>query len=150
MTITIQPLQDHDISAVTDLWRAAGLAHPWNDSARDIRLALAHPTNRILIAHEADADASARGVVGAIMAGFDGHRGWLYSLAVDDAVRGQGVGRRLMDAAEAWLAERGAPVVRLLVEGSNAKVAAFYERCGYDRGDFIAFGKRLAGTTVEA
>jgi len=136
--ISIAPLQRSDIDGLVALWRSAGLAHPWNDSRRDIELALAHPTNRILAAHD---DAGA--LIGTIMAGFDGHRGWIYSLAVDDSQRGKGTGRQLVKHAEDWLAGLGAPVVRLLVEGSNEKVAGFYEACGYERGDFIAFGKRM-------
>jgi ribosomal protein S18 acetylase RimI-like enzyme len=136
--ISIAPLQTPDIDAVVALWQAAGLAHPWNDGRRDIELALSHPTNRIFAAHD-----EAGRLVGAIMAGFDGHRGWIYSLAVDDSQRGQGTGRQLVECAEDWLAGLGAPVVRLLVLGSNEKVAGFYEACGYERGDFIAFGKRM-------
>jgi ribosomal protein S18 acetylase RimI-like enzyme len=136
--ISIAPLQRPDIDGVVDLWRSAGLAHPWNDSKRDIELALGHPTNLILAAHDHSGT-----LVGTIMAGFDGHRGWIYSLAVDDSQRGQGTGRALVKSAEDWLAQQGAPVVRLLVEGSNEKVAGFYEACGYERGDFIAFGKRM-------
>lgn len=126
------------IPEIVALWEAAGLAHPWNDSARDVRLALAHPTNRILGSRDVDGL-----LVGTVMVGFDGHRGWIYSLAVADSERGTGLGRALMEAAEAWLMEQGAPVVRLLVQSSNAKVTGFYEACGYERGDFIAFGKRL-------
>src|ERR1700744_2361168 len=136
--ISIAPLSRSDIDGVVGLWRSAGLAHPWNDSRRDIELALGHPTNRILVAHD-----RAGTLVGTIMAGFDGHRGWIYSLAVDDSQRGKGTGRQLVNSAEDWLAHQGAPVVRLLVEGSNEKVAGFYEACGYERGDFIAFGKRM-------
>lgn len=136
--ISIARLQRSGIDGVIDLWQAAGLAHPWNDSRRDIELALDHPTNRILVAR----DQTGR-LVGTIMAGFDGHRGWIYSLAVDESQRGKGTGRLLVESAEAWLAQQGAPVIRLLVQGSNAKVAGFYEALGYERGDFIAFGKRM-------
>jgi ribosomal protein S18 acetylase RimI-like enzyme len=136
--VSIAPLQRYDINEVVDLWRSAGLAHPWNDSRRDIELALSHPTNRMFAAHD-----QVGKLVGTIMAGFDGHRGWIYSLAVDDSQRGKGTGKALVESAENWLAQQGAPVVRLLVEGSNEKVAGFYEACGYERGDFIAFGKQM-------
>jgi ribosomal protein S18 acetylase RimI-like enzyme len=138
--ISIAPLRKSDIDGVADLWRAAGLGHPWNDSRRDIELALGHPTNLILTAHD-----QAGTLVGTIMAGFDGHRGWIYALAVDGSRRGQGIGRQLVERAEAWLAEQGAPVVRLLVQGGNEKAAGFYEACGYEREDFIVFGKKMTG-----
>lgn len=141
--VSISPLQRSDIDRVVDLWRSAGLAHPWNEGRRDIELAVKHPTNRIFAAHD-----DAGRLVGTIMAGFDGHRGWIYSLAVDDGQRGKGTGRALVKGAEEWLARQGAPVVRLLVEGSNEKLAGFYEACGYERGDFIAFGKQLTAAAV--
>ena len=139
--VTFAPIQESHIADVIALWLGAHLAHPWNDSERDIRLALAHPTNLVLGARDEDGI-----LVGTIMAGFDGHRGWIYSLAVADSQRGKGTGRQLVQQAETWLAGQGAPVVRLLVQTSNAKVAGFYEACGYQRGDFIAFGKNLAET----
>ena len=137
--ISIGLLEHGEISAVTELWRKAGLAHPWNDSAQDVARALAHPTNRIFVARLDN-----EYLVGSIMVGFDGHRGWIYSLAVDPGQQGLGIGKKLVECAEAWLRSEGAPVVRLLVEGGNAKVAGFYEACGFERGDFITFGKRLA------
>lgn len=66
------------------------------------------------------------------MVGHDGHRGWLYYLAVDPARQRRGVGRALVAAAEDWLATRGVPKVHLMVRESNAAVAAFYRRLGYD------------------
>ncbi|HEY4294658.1 GNAT family acetyltransferase [Luteibacter sp.] len=135
---TIVEIEASHVPEVVALWEEAGLAHPWNDSERDIRLALSHPTNVIFGAREDDGT-----LVGTIMTGFDGHRGWIYSLAVADSQRGKGTGKRLVQSAETWLAGQGAPVVRLLVQGSNAKAAGFYEACGYERGDFIAFGKKL-------
>ena len=127
-----------EIQAVVSLWRNAGLAHPWNDPERDIRLALDHPTATILVARHMNG-----GLIGTVMAGFDGHRGWLYSLAVAQEFRGSGAGASLVAAAEQWLRERGAPVARLLVEENNEAVCGFYERLGYSRGGFIAFGKQL-------
>jgi ribosomal protein S18 acetylase RimI-like enzyme len=83
----IARLCEGEISAAIALWEAAGLAHPWNNSMRDIRLALGCPTAAILAAHD---DTGA--LTGTVMAGFDGHRGWLYSLAVAESARGSGVG----------------------------------------------------------
>lgn len=134
----IERLRDDEIPAAIALWQAAGLAHPWNDSARDIELALACPTATILAAHD-----EGGALVGTVMAGFDGHRGWLYSLAVADSQRGKGVGGALVRTAEEWLKGQGAPVIRLMVRADNEGVGAFYESVGYERGEFLVFGKRL-------
>ncbi len=134
----IEQLRDDEIAAAVTLWEAAGLAHPWNDSVRDITLALVHPTATILAAHD---DAGA--LVGTVMAGFDGHRGWIYSLAVDGSQRGRGLGGRLVAEAEEFLRAHGAPVIRLMVRADNEGVCAFYESVGYERGEFLVFGKRF-------
>jgi len=134
----IERLRADEIPAAIALWQAAGLAHPWNDSSRDIELALACPTATILAAHD-----EAGTLVGTVMAGFDGHRGWLYSLAVADGQRGKGVGSELVRTAEEWLKGQGAPVIRLMVRTDNEGVGAFYESAGYERGEFLVFGKRF-------
>jgi ribosomal protein S18 acetylase RimI-like enzyme len=137
--VDIQAAGPSDTEQLVALWHEAGLAHPWNDSKRDIDLALAHPSNIILLARTAD-----QAVVGSVMVGYDGHRGWIYSLGVANSHRRTGLGRQLIEHAENWLRERKAPVVRLLMMSSNTSAASFYESCGYERGDFIAFGKKLA------
>jgi ribosomal protein S18 acetylase RimI-like enzyme len=134
----IERLRDDEIPAAIALWQAAGLAHPWNDSARDAALALGCPTATILAAHDGEG-----ALVGTVMAGFDGHRGWLYSLAVADSQRGQGVGTALIRAAEDFLRAQGAPVIRLMVRAGSENVSAFYEAAGYELGDFLVFGKRF-------
>jgi ribosomal protein S18 acetylase RimI-like enzyme len=136
--VVIEPFNGQGAPRLADFWERAGLTHPWNDSLKDIGLAQDHPTNVILLARDGSDE-----IVGSVMAGFDGHRGWIYSLAVAASQRGQGTGRMLIERAEAWLRQHGAPVARLLVQGSNAQAGGFYEACGYERGDFIAFGKRL-------
>jgi ribosomal protein S18 acetylase RimI-like enzyme len=134
----ISPLQADEAEAATALWHAAGLVRAWNDPGADIAAALACPTSTILAARD-----EANMLIGTVMAGYDGHRGWLYYLAADPARRGQGIGTTLMSAAESWLAGQGARVVRLMVRSENAGVAAFYDGLGYERGDLLTFGKRL-------
>ena len=136
----IARLREDEIPAAIALWQEAGLAHPWNDPTRDIRLALDCPTATILAAHNAQG-----ALTGTVMAGFDGHRGWLYSLAVAESERGKGLGAELVAAAESFLRAQGAPVIRLMVRRDNEAVAGFYEAIGYERGDFLLFGKRFEG-----
>jgi ribosomal protein S18 acetylase RimI-like enzyme len=138
MTHQITHLRPDETPAAIALWQAAGLVQLWNDPGADIAAALSCPTATILAAHD---EASA--LTGTVMAGYDGHRGWLYYVASDPARRGQGIGAALMKAAEDWLAEQGARVIRLMVRAENEQVAAFYDALGYERGDFLVFGKRL-------
>ncbi|MDB5738302.1 MAG: acetyltransferase [Sphingomonas bacterium] len=133
----IHPLRDEEIPAVITLWQAAGLVRPWNDPHTDITTALACASSTVLAAHAGNA------LVGTVMAGFDGHRGWLYYLAVAEDHRRKGLGRALVAAAEAWLAERGAPKVQLMIRSENKAVADFYEKIGYERSDVMILGKRL-------
>jgi hypothetical protein len=82
-------------------------------------------------------------VVGTVMAGYDGHRGWLYSLAVDLAERRRGIGAALVRHAESALTRRGCPKVNLQVLSAKADVRAFYESLGYRADEVISLGKRL-------
>lgn len=134
----IARLREDEAPAAIALWQAAGLAHPWNDPARDIALALGCPTATILAAHDPDGR-----LIGTVMTGFDGHRGWIYALAVAAGERGMGLGAALVAAAEAFLRGQGAPTIRLMVRRDNAQVAGFYEALGYECGDFLVFGKRF-------
>lgn len=126
-----------DTAAVVALWRASGLTRPWNDPHRDIERKLTTQPELFLVG-ETDATVTATAMVG-----FDGHRGWVYYLAVDPSQRGRGAGRALMDEAERLLAERGCPKVTLMVRSTNADVLAFYDTLGYTVDDVTVLGKRL-------
>jgi len=123
--------------AATALWRVAGLTRPWNDPAADYDRAVAGPTSAVLAAFDGGT------LVGTVVVGHDGHRGWVYYLAVQPAVRGRGVGRELMRAAEAWLTERDVPKLNLMVRHDNAAAIAFYTALGYTDGDVTVLGKFL-------
>jgi len=82
-------------------------------------------------------------VVGTVMAGFDGHRGWLYSLAVRQSHRRAGIGGLLVREAEHRLARLGCGKVNLQVRAENAAVAAFYRRLGYAVEERVSMGKHL-------
>ena len=77
------------------------------------------------------------------MGGFDGHRGWIYSLAVDATHRRQGVGRALVRQMEFLLRQRGCLKLNLQVRASNAAVIDFYEELGFEVEQNISMGKRL-------
>ena len=83
------------------------------------------------------------------MAGYDGHRGWIYSVAVDPAHRRKGVASALMKHAEARLTERGCVKLNLQIIGTNQAVVAFYEALGYAVEDRISMGKPLGRFAVD-
>ena len=82
-------------------------------------------------------------VVGTVMGGYDGHRGWVYSLAVDDRERHKGIGSTLIDKIEESLKALGCLKVNLQVVASNSGVVEFYEKLGFTVEDRISMGKRL-------
>lgn len=126
-----------DAEAVISLWHACELTRPWNDPERDFRLAVESPGSTVLLIRDGDE------IAASVMVGFDGHRGWVYYLAVAPERRRQGLGRRMMEAAEAWLRERGAPKIQLMVREDNDAVIAFYEALGLERQKVVTLGRFL-------
>ncbi len=124
MTV-IQPLLESDADVVADLWRECGLVRPWNDPNSDFLRALASASSTVLGAHEGDP------VIATVMVGDDGHRGWVYYVAVDPGHQGRGIGHDLMTAAEHWLTDRGLSKAMLMVRDTNTAVVGFYEGQGY-------------------
>jgi ribosomal protein S18 acetylase RimI-like enzyme len=82
-------------------------------------------------------------VVGTVMAGYDGHRGWIYSVAVAPTHRRRGIGKSLMECAERALIERGCVKINLQIMEGNAAVTEFYEKLGYLVEKRISMGKRI-------
>lgn len=121
------------------LWRDVGLTRPWNDPHDDLARASSGPGSTVLAAVEGNR------VLGTVMVGHDGHRGWLYYLAVAPDVQRRGLGRALEEAAERWLRERGVPKVQLMVRAENADVVAFYRALGYEDARVTVLGRRLDG-----
>ena len=134
----IRPFLPADEAGVIALWQACGLTRPWNDPHRDIQRKLGEQPELFLVA-TGDDDT----LLGSAMVGFDGHRGWVYYLAVSPEHRRMAIGRALMHEAERLLTERGCPKINLLVRSSNAEVVAFYRRLGYTQDDVISLGRRL-------
>ena len=133
----IRSAEISDSEAVIALWQRCGLTRPWNDPAADFAAALANPTSDVLLLGNADA------LIASIMVGYDGHRGWVYYLAGDPAHRRAGLGRRMMDAAEVWLRERGAPKIQLMVREDNEAAIGYYEAIGLERQPGVTLGRRL-------
>ena len=136
--VLIRDGADEEVDSVIALWERCGLTRPWNDARADLRLALTTAASNVLVGRR-DGELAAT-----VMVGFDGHRGWVYYLAVDPAHRRSGLGRRMMAAAEAWLRARGAPKLNLMVREDNAAIAGFYARLEYEVQATTALGKWLA------
>ncbi len=82
-------------------------------------------------------------LVGTAMVGHDGHRGWVYYLAVAPEQRSRQLGRALMDACEAWLVERGVPKIDVMIRNENAATRGFYEALGYTLDDVVVYSRRF-------
>lgn len=134
----IRAFQPGDEAALIALWQRCGLTRPWNDPASDIRRKQAeHPELfGVLVAPSGEP-------IGSVMAGYEGHRGWINYLAVCPRHQGRGHGRRLMDWAEAGLRALGCPKINLQVREGNEAVLAFYAALGYAVDPVVSLGRRL-------
>ena len=126
-----------EADAVIALWLACGLTRPWNDPAADIALARGGAASDVLVHREGGAP------VASVMIGHDGHRAWVYYLAVAPEARRRGLGRAAMAAAETWARERNVPKLHLMVRPDNEGVVAMYERLGYEDGNILVMQKWL-------
>lgn len=137
MTIVIRAFEKRDADAVVVLWREAGLTRPWNDPYADIERKLTVQPELFLVAEDA------RQLVGSVMAGYDGHRGWIYYLASAAHRQGEGIGRALVAEVEKRLLLMGCPKVQLMVRTDNAEAMGFYDHHGYEQFEVAMAGKRL-------
>jgi ribosomal protein S18 acetylase RimI-like enzyme len=115
-----------DNDAAAAVWEEAGLTRPWNDPGSDFDRAVRGPASAVLGAFDE------HGLAATVMVGHDGHRGWVYYLAVKQTKRHGGLGRRMMQEAEAWVRERGVAKLQLMVRQDNTEALGFYERLGYE------------------
>ena len=133
----IRAYQDSDEASVVRLWTDCGLTRPWNDPHKDIRRKLSVQRELFLVG------VVDRSVIATVMAGFDGHRGWVNYLAVAEKFRRRGLARTLMQRVERQLKDMGCPKLNMQVRASNSAVLAFYARLGYEPDEAISLGKRL-------
>jgi ribosomal protein S18 acetylase RimI-like enzyme len=133
------PITDADVPAVIALWQRCGLTRPWNDPAADIALARRGPNATILIGRAEGA------IVASALVGHDGHRGWVYYVAVDPDHQKKDYGRTIMAEAEAWLRATGIEKVMLMVRPDNRQVRAFYDKLGYATQERVVYAKWLDG-----
>jgi ribosomal protein S18 acetylase RimI-like enzyme len=135
--VEVRELAEFDAPLVVALWTEAGLTRPWNDATKDFQRALEGTTSAVL-GLEDDNE-----LIGTVMVGHDGHRGWVYYLAVSQAHRREGIGTQLMGAAEEWLRTMGAVKVQLMVRNDNESALNFYGRVGYEASDVNVLSRWL-------
>ena len=133
----IRPLDTRQREAAAALWDVCGLTRPWNDPLADFNRAVAGTNSAVLGLVQGPA------LVGTVMVGEDGHRGWVYYLAVAPSARRAGLGAELMAAAEDWLRDRGVPRLNLMVRHENKAVIAFYRALGYAPSEVTVLQKSL-------
>ena len=137
--LAIAVIADDDIASVVALWQRCGLTRPWNDPAADIALARSGPNATVLVGRDDGR------LVASVLVGHDGHRGWVYYVAVNPDCQHKGYGRLIMDAAEGWLRGRGIEKMQLMVRPDNREVQAFYQSLGYFEQERIIYAKWLDG-----
>ena len=138
--VTIRKLADADIEKTVQLWLDCDLTRPWNDPRADIAQALKSGCAEILVATD-----KAGRILGSVMVGDDGHRGWLYRLAVAPEHRGLGRGRALVRHAETWLREHGLRKVQLMIRPEHGEARDFYLQVGYAVQDRLLMARWLDG-----
>lgn len=142
--IRIRAYTDADFERVVTLWNACGLLRPWNEPAYDITLCRNTASSELFVGLTANRD-NATELIATVMTGSDGHRGWMYYLAVDPALRHKGFARAMVRRAESWLAASGIRKVELMLRDDNETVRAFYEKIGYAVEPRLIMSRWLAG-----
>jgi ribosomal protein S18 acetylase RimI-like enzyme len=139
--VVVRAFKEADESRVIELWTLAGLVRDWNDPKKDI-------ARKLKVQRELFLVAELQGViVGVVMAGYDGHRGWVNYLAVDIGQRRRGIGTALMRDAERRLRLFGCPKINLQIRRENTEVQAFYAALGFSEDASVSMGKRLENDT---
>ena len=135
--LNIRTYRHGDEVEVIKLWRECGLIVPWNNPETDIARKCADSPELFFIAelgHE---------LVASCMAGYDGHRGWIYFLAVTVAEQRKGIAAKLVTRAEQALIQLGCPKLELMVRKTNNEVVSFYSSIGFDADPVMVMSKRL-------
>jgi ribosomal protein S18 acetylase RimI-like enzyme len=138
--IEIRPFRIEDADTVLELWQSVGMTRPGGNPRADIRKKLRHSPESFFVGlHEGR-------VVATVMAGYDGHRGWVYSLAVRPELQRRGIGRAMVEAAETWLRGQGCGRVKLQVERDPGEAVGFYRKLGYEVQDLVSMRKTFKTT----
>ena len=135
--LAIRSLRATDESDVINLWHRCNLVVPQNDPNKDIEMKLQVQPELFLVGIISNR------IVSTVMSGYDGHRGWIYYLAVDPDFQQNGIGRRMVEKTETKLRKLGCSKINLQVRNSNKAVISFYQHIGFLDDDVLGMGKRL-------
>ena len=134
---TYRKFKKNDIEAVIKLWDTCKLVVPWNDPLKDIKRKLSINDSLFVIGE------INKKIIATAMAGYDGHRGYIYYLAVVPELQKKGIGSSILSIVEKKLYKLGCPKINLFVRNTNIKVKAFYKTNNYKIQDSQIYGKRL-------
>lgn len=138
--VEIRIYEEEDEAAVAALWREVFPDEPAHNVPEEV-IARKLGVQRELFFVAVDGGE----IVGTAMAGYDGHRGWVYTVAVKPSYRRRGIGAALMARVEEGLRALGCPKLNLQVRASNREAVAFYERLGYAVEERVSMGKLFDG-----
>ena len=136
-SVRVRSFASADEAAVVDLWQRCDLTRPWNDPRKDIQRKLRVQAEMFLVAEDEGA------IVGTVMAGYDGHRGWIYSIGVAPGERRRGHARALLAHVEDQLRALGCPKINLQVLAINEEALHFWRAAGYQADHVVSLGRRL-------
>ena len=138
MNITkFRKFKKSDTDTIINLWKTCKLVVPWNDPLKDINRKLLIKDGLFIVGE------SKNRVIASAMAGYDGHRGYIYYLAVLPEFQKQGIGSLILSIVEKKLLEIGCPKINLFVRNTNIKIKNFYKINKYEMQDSLVYGKRL-------
>jgi len=136
-SLIIRIFKKKDQKEIINLWNKCDLVKPWNDSIKDI-LRKKKVQNELFLVGEYD-----NSIIASIMAGYDGHRGNIYYLAVDCKFRKNGIGKLLMNIIEKKLLMMSCPKINLTIRNTNLKIENFYKAIGFEKQKSVIYGKRI-------
>jgi len=137
MRVKIHKYQDRDKQQVIALWFECNLTVPWNDPEKDIERKLKENPDLFFVGEIDDQ------IISTCMVGYDGHRGWIYYVAVKPEFRRKGYARQIMEYAEQRLIDIRCPKINLMVRNTNQGVIDFYKNIGYKDDPVVVLSKRL-------
>ena len=135
--LLIRPFKEGDKEALVSLWNMCKLTVPWNNPYKDIVRKLKVQPDLFLVGYLEDK------LIASVMAGYDGHRGWINYFAVHPDFQARGYGKQLMDNVGNGLRELGCPKINLQIREGNDKVFSYYQKLGFVEDKRINMGKRL-------
>ena len=136
-SLLIRPFKEGDEEALVSLWNMCKLTVHWNNPYKDIARKLKVQAELFLVGYLEDK------LIASVMAGYDGHRGWINYFAVHPDFQARGFGKQLMDNVENGLRELGCPKINLQIREGNDKVLSYYQKLGFVEEKRISMGKRL-------